>query len=808
MKLPVSWLADYIDISDLSVKELADRITFAGIEIEGVEEVGVDFTGICAALVKTCEPHPDSDHLHVCTVFDGEKDLQIVCGAPNCRAGLVTPLAHVGAKVPESGETLKKGKLRGVESFGMLCSARELKISADHAGILELDPAVKPGTPLSELYADMKPETVFDVEITWNRGDCLSILGIAREFSAILGRPLKLPPVDFPELPDAAAKDLCSVRIENPAACPAYTARVLPHVERLPSPDFMRKRLELCGMRSIDVVVDVSNYVMLECGQPLHTFDYRQVRGGHSIVVRNAREAERIRTLDGQDRELDPSMLLIADPEGPLAVAGVMGGEGSEIEPDTTSVLLEAASFAAPGIKSTATKLDLHTESSHRYERGVDPFLVDWASRRACHLLVKYDAATVASGTVLDDHRDPAPRVVRLRFKRATDVIGMDLPADRQVSILEGLGFKVESRDADGASFVVPRWRLDCTDECDLIEEVARMNGLAALPDVVPASRVVAGADDAPARAATLCRHALAGLGFNEIMNYSFTSPAVLDPFFSSQAEHRIRIPNPVGADHSVLRDSLVPQVFSTLAYNQSRGVGTAAVFEMGRVFTAAVDGSPLEDDRVCAAVMGFAGRDGTDRMRKVEPFESLLWLKGALEALCAALHAQALRLEPRDLDGFEPGMAAVAILAGRPAGMFGLVKQSLCRKNRIGSPVAMFELRRAPLLANAFRVAKAKDVPTLPGTERDIALVAPAGVTHEEIVKTVRKAAPKDLLADVSLFDVYRGKSLGEGKVSLAYRLLYRAADRTLKDDEVNKAHEEVKNVLRNKLHVEIRDS
>ena len=807
MKLPVSWLAEYIDISDLSVQELADRITFAGIEIEGIEEVGVDFTGICAALVKTCEPHPNSDHLHVCTVFDGREDLQIVCGAPNCRAGLVTALAHIGAKVPEGGETLKKGKLRGVESFGMLCSARELKLSDDHSGILELDPATKPGTPLSELYADQKPETVFDVEITWNRGDCLSIIGIAREFSAILGRPVKMPPVDFPELSDAAAKDLCSVRIDNPAACPAYTARVLPHVERLPSPEFMRKRLELCGMRSIDVVVDVSNYVMLECGQPLHTFDYRQVRGGHSIVVRNAREAECIRTLDGQDRKLDPSMLLITDPEGPLAVAGVMGGEGSEIEPDTTSVLLEAASFAAPGIKSTATKLDLHTESSHRYERGVDPFLVDWASRRACHLLVKYAAATVASGTVLDDRRDHAPRIVRLRFRRATDVIGMDLPADRQVAILESLGFKVESRDEAGASFVVPTWRLDCTDECDLIEEIARMNGLGALPDVVPAAQVVPGADDSAVRAASLCRRTLAGLGFQEIVNYSFTAPAVLDPFFSSQAEHRIRIPNPVSADHSVLRDSLVPQVFATLAYNQSRGVDTAAVFEAGRVFTRTIDGAPTEDDRVCAAMMGFAGRDGTDRMRKVEPAETLLWLKGALESLCESLHAPALRLEPRDMDGFESGMCSVVVIAGRPAGMFGLVRQSLSRKSRIASPVAVFELRRAPLVANAFRVPKAKDVPTYPATERDIALVAPSGVTHEEIVKTVRKAGPK-ILEDVSLFDVYRGRQLGEGKVSLAYRLTYRAPDRTLKDDEVNRAHEEIKNVLRNKLKVEIRDS
>ena len=332
-------------------------------------------------------------------------------------------------------------------------------------------------------------------------------------------------------------------------------------------------------------------------------------------------------------------------------------------------------------------------------------------------------------------------------------------------------------------------------------------NFVSQLPEVVPAAQVVPGADDSAVRAASLCRRTLAGLGFQEIVNYSFTAPAVLDPFFASQAEHRIRIPNPVSADHSVLRDSLVPQVFATLAYNQSRGVDTAAVFEMGRVFTRTVDGAPTEDDRVCAAIMGFAGRDGTDRMRKVDPSETLLWLKGALESLCDALHAPALRLEARDLDGFEPGMSAIAIIAGRPAGMFGLVKQSLSRKSRIASPVAVFELRRAPLVANAFRVPKAKDVPTFPATERDIALVAPSGVTHEEIVKTVRKAGPK-ILEDVSLFDVYRGKQLGEGKVSLAYRLVYRAPDRTLKDDEVNQAHEEIKNVLRNKLKVEIRDS
>ena len=805
MKLPISWLAEYIDISDLSVEELADRITFAGIEIEGIETVGPCFDDIVVGLVKTCAPHPDSDHLNVCTVFDGTQDFQVVCGAPNCRAGMLSAFARIGAKIPENGMVLKKGKLRGVESFGMLCSARELNLSADHSGIMELDASLKPGTPLQDLYGSS--ETVFEVEVTWNRGDCLSILGIAREFAAILGRPLKMPEIDFPELSDVTAADKASVEIRNPVGCPVYTARVLPHVERLPSPEFMRKRLELCGMRSIDVVVDVSNYVMLECGQPLHTFDYRQVHDG-KIIVRNANPGETIRTLDGKDRALDPSMLLITDPVTPLAIAGVMGGEGSEIEPDTTSVLLEAAAFDAPSIKATETTLALHTESAHRYERGVDPFLPDWASRRACHLLVQYANATVASGVVQDDHRDHTPREITLRFERAREVIGLNISNDRQIEILNSLCFETVSRDDAAAVLRVPTYRLDCTAECDLIEEIARMEGLDALPDNVPTSMVVKDANDAPVRAASFCRHALVGLGFSEILNYSFTAPAVLDAWSTVAADARVVLPNPVSADQSVLRDNLAPQVIEVLARNQSRGVDTACVFEMGRVFFRdAKSGLPSEEDRVCLALMGFAGRVGTDRMRKVEPEESLLWLKGALEALAERLHTPAMRLQSADYDAFEKGCAAEIIIAGRSAGRIGLVKSSLTRKHRIPSPVVVAELRRAPLIQNVFRVPKAKNVPTLPGTERDIALIAPEGVTHEEIVKTIRKAGPKEL-ADIRLFDIFRGKAIGEGKVSLAYRLLYRSETHTLKDEDVNRDHEAVKATLRNKLKVEIRDS
>lgn len=800
MKLPISWLAEYIDISDLSVQELADRITFAGIEIEGIEQVGPCFDNIVVAEVRECADHPNSDHLHVTKVWDGENEYQVVCGAPNCRAGLITPLARIGAIVPDGKFEIKKGKLRGVESFGMLCSARELMLSADHEGIMELDPSLKPGTPLSDLYGSS--ETVFDVEITWNRPDCLSIIGIAREFAAILGRPLKLPEIDFPVV-EAKAADLCSVKIENAVNCPNYTARVLPHVERLPSPEFMRKRLELCGQRSIDIVVDVSNYVMLECGQPLHTFDYECVKD-HSIIVRNAAEGEKIKTLDDVERTLDASMLLITDPAGPLAVAGVMGGEGSQIRENTSSVLLEAASFYAPSIKYTATKLELRTESSHRYERGVDPFLTDWASRRACHLLAKYANATVAEGVVSVDSRPAEPMRVTLRHARVNAVIGMEIPVEQQNGILTSLAFEIESQTPEATTFKVPSYRVDVDCEADLIEEIARMNGLDALPDVLPTTTIVPTADDSAIRAASLCRRTLCQLGFTEIMNYSFTAPAILDAFQPSTADSRIVLPNPVSADHSVMRDSLIPQMLDIMSYNNSHGTQTASLFEMGRVFYKDAKGAYAEEDRVCVGMMGYAGRAATDCVRPVEAGEAILWLKGALESLTHRLHTPPMTMKAADIEGFDKGCAAVIVIAGRPAGVIGLINSDVRKKRRIMSPLVIAELKRSVLLTNAFKVVNAKDVPMFPASTRDIALISGAGVTHEQLVQVMKKAGPAELTG-ITLFDIFKDKKLN-GRTSLAYSLEFRSPERTLKDEEVNAALDKIKSALKAKLQVEIR--
>ena len=803
MRIPISWLNEYVDVSDLSVQELSDKLTFSGVEVEGIETDGPALDDhFVVGEVLTCDPHPDSDHMHVCTVDvgNGEK-LGIVCGAPNCRAGLKVAVAKIGAVIPDGGFKIKPAKLRGVPSSGMLCSAKELAISQDHSGIMELDAALVPGTPL--VNALPKGETVFDLEITWNRSDCLSVIGIAREFAALLGRPLKLPAVDFSEEDGTDVNALAKVVVET-ENCPRYTARVLTGVQDGPSPDWMAKRLEQCGVRSLGLIVDVTNYVMLECGQPLHAFDHTRL-AENTIIVRQAREGETIRTLDGVDRKLDPSMMVIADRNAPVAVAGVMGGEESEIENATQTVLVESALFAAPSIKRTATALGIHSEASHRFERSVDPGVADWASRRAVSLLQKYGGGKVAKGVIDVDNR-PAPAApIRLSFARVRELIGIDLAADRMVSILVSLGLEVVSRDEGGASFKVPSWRVDLLEEADLVEEIARMNGLDNLPDVTPAAIAVAGADDAPFRAMAACREAVAAMGLSEAMHYSFLSAAELNAF-NPDASERLVLPNPVSGDFGVMRDSLLPQLVQSLGRNYARQIESPALFEIGRVFWKKGD-QPGEEARLSLGFCGPFGRGPLDRRRPVSNEEALLWLKGMVESLCATLHSPPPRFELEDFVAFEKGRSVAIKIGKGVAGRMGLVKQALRHPFRVNTAMAVAELALEPLLMNVGSHRALKPVPAFPGVRRDLALVAPETLSNGDIVKTIAKAAPKTL-TNVTLFDIFKPKNLESGKRSLAYSLEFRSPERTLTDDAVNAACEKIMTVLKNVLGVEVRAS
>jgi len=820
MKVPISWLNEYVDVADLSVKALSDALTFSGIEVEGVETVGAALDDhFVVGEVLTCAAHPNADHLHVCTVSDGVHELQIVCGAPNCAAGLKVPLATIGAIVPEGGFAIKKAKLRGVESFGMLCSPSELKLSSEGAGLLVLDPALAAGTPMREVLPP--PETVFDLEITWNRSDCLSLIGIAREFAAVLKRPLRLPEIRFAETGEPVA-GYARVVVEDPAQCPRYTARVLTGITDGPSPAWMSRRLEACGVRPISLIVDVTNYVMLECGQPMHAFDYTTL-AERTIIVRCAKPGETLRTLDGIERKLGEEMLVIADAARATAVAGVMGGENTEIAAGTSNVLLESATFAAPSIKRTATRLGVRTESSHRFERTVDGELADWGSRRAVALLVALGGATVARGCIDIDNRPPTARTVVLRFRRTRDVIGVALDATEMVAILDRLGFEVVTRDDAAATFRVPSWRCDVELEADLIEEIARMHGLDAIPNTAPTA-VVSNDNDDFFRARARCRAILTGLGFTEAMHYSFLAATELDAFDPRPAARRLVLPNPVSADYAVMRDSLLPQLVATLGRNASRQVVSCALFEMGRVFSREADGTPCEEDRISLGLIGPLGRPALDTRRAVTSEEAALWIKGAVEALARALHAGEITLHTKpsvdtgqfhfaggstmvkDHPAMESGWAFELRLDNHPVGLLGVVSGAVRHQWRLTAPLAVAELRAGPLLAGCFRQRPLADVPAFPAIRRDLALVAPASVTHADVVATIRKGAQKELTG-VELFDIFASKGDQSGMRSLAYALEFRSPSRTLTDDEVNRAVTSIIGALKEDLRVDIRD-
>lgn len=803
MKLPISWLNEYVDVSDLSAKELAAKLTFSGVEVEGIEEKGAKLDShFVVGEVLTCKPHENSDHLSVCSVFDGVEHHQVVCGAANCRAGIKVVFAKVGAVIPKGGFTIKKAKLRGVASFGMLCSASELNLADESDGIMILDPSAVTGTPMSELVP--AAETVLDLEITWNRPDCLSIIGIAREFSALLKRPLKLPAIDFPENGEPV-ESYVKVKIEAPELCSRYTARVLTGVKEDASPLWMQHRLEMCGIRAISLAVDVTNYVMLEVGQPLHAFDYRKL-AEQRIVVRRAQQGECITTLDGVKRKLNSSMLVIADAQEPIAVAGIMGGAESEIEGSSEHVLIESALFDPAATKFTAEALALSTESSRRFERGVDLDLADWASRRATALLVTHGSARVARGVIDCDCRDFKNATTPLRFDRARQVIGVELSDDAMIEILSSLGLRLQSNANGQALFEIPSYRLDLTLEADLIEEVARMHGLDNVPANVLESASASTLDDTFFYDRKRCREILTGLGFTEAMHYSFLSASELDAFDKRASAERAVIPNPVSRDYGVLRDSLLPQMVGSLGRNASRQVESAALFEMGRVFSKSAAGVFEEEERLSIGMMGPFGRSSIDRRKAVSNEEALLWLKGAIENLARGLQAGVVEFKLNDHPAMEEGWSVDILMADQVVGRMGLLSAKLRHQWRMTLPMPVAELKLAPLLAGVAKIATVKPVPAYPMVQRDVAFISDATLTHRDVVACIKRAA-SDQLTNIELFDIFTSKEIGRGKRSLGYTLSFRSLERTLTDQEVNQSFLKVVQALKDDLKVDVRE-
>ena len=796
MKVPVSWLNEFLKV-DPDLERLSDQLTFAGLEVEAIKSVGSDFAGVVAGCITHIAPHPNADKLRLCMVaYGADEQMRVVCGAPNVCVGKNYPFAPVGTTLP-NGVTLKNAKIRGEVSMGMLCAKDELGLGTDHSGLLELDADVVPGTPFSDLWG--APEIVLELEITPNRPDCLSIVGVARELAVLSDQSLRLPEI---ELLDNTTLD-CGVTVCDATIAPRYTVRTIDGVTVAPSPKWMQVRLEAAGIRPINNVVDVTNYVMLETGHPLHAFDRRAITG-NQVQVRWAEANEKLVTLDGVERELSADMLVIADDKKALALAGVMGGANSEVVDDTNTVVLEAACFEASTIRATAKHLGLHSDASYRFQRGVCAASVSAASDRAVMLLMELAGAKDYSA-LADAYTVPViPMEIKINWARIARRIGAPITVEEMRFILTKLEMELIEDDGVHAKIMPPAFRLDMLREIDVVEEVARIYGMDRIPEKQPVAQIVSGRSDIRTRLIRELRNGLQGLGVSEIMNYTLVSHALLDRFDKENQDVREALPHPISEDQSVLRPSLIPQLVESLGRNHSRQIEEACVYELGRVFNQ-IDGVLVQKERLSIGMMGPVGRGLLDKRAAVKVEESFVWMKGLVERLLKLQGLDEIRFEAFDGASYEISQA-ISIYHGEVCiGSLGLLKAEIGASWRLNSPIAVAELSLDSLLAEAGHLHSLEEVPVYPSMSRDLALVVDSNITHDAVMQLVGRVNPKNL-ERTELFDVYTGKSMEKGKKSLAYNFVYRSSTQTLTDKKVNKAHQQVIDVLCRELPAEIR--
>ena len=796
MKVPFSWLNELVEL-DQDINTLSDQLTFIGLEVESVETLGSEFDGVVAGVVTHVQQHPNADKLKLCLVAYGESEqMRVVCGAPNVMVGGVYPFAPVGTELP-GGFTIKKAKIRGEESMGMLCAKDELGLGEDQSGLLELGSDVVAGTPFVEIWG--APETVIELEITPNRPDCLSMIGIAREIAALTNKPINLPKKTVSNSNTSSI----SVNVCDAEYTPRYTLRVIDGVKIGPSPQWMQKRLEAVGIRPINNVVDITNYVMLETGHPLHAFDQGSING-NEISVRRAFPNEKIQTLDGVDRSLDDSMLVIADSEKPIALAGVMGGANSEVKADTTSIILEAACFNATSIRSTAKKLGLHSESSYRFQRGVCANSVSDASDRAVMLLMEFAGAKTSS-SMIDKYEKPQDeKIISVDWKRIAQRIGAPISDEESKSILLKLGMEIIEAEGE-AKVIPPLYRLDLDREIDLVEEVARIYGMERIPENIPQAKVVDGCNDSRYNSLRSLRNNLQGLGVSEIMNYTLVSDNLLDRFDENNKSVREKLPHPISEDQSVLRTSLIPQMVESLGRNYSRQINEACFYELGRVFNRE-NNNLIQSERVSFGMMGPVGRRQLNKRRPLEAEEMFIWMKGLIQVLLNKQNLNDLIFKDLDNSYYEDGQALSVYHKDSRIGSFGLIKKSILESWKVNTSVAVGELELDALLSVVGQYSSVNEVPVYPSISRDLALIVDQGVTNDSVINIVTKLQPKNL-ESLELFDVYTGKGVDKGKKSVAYSFTYRSANQTLTDKKVNKVHQQVIDTLCKELVAEVRN-
>ena len=799
MKVPLKWLKDYVDI-DIPVDELAGKLTLAGLEVSGIQIIGGSWDKVIVGRILAVDPHPNADRLRLATVDLGNRQITVVCGAPNLVVNDNIAFALVGANLIDghSGviEELKPAKIRGVVSEGMICAEKELGISDQYEGILVLPQEYEVGRPLADYLGDV----IMDIDITPNRADCLSVMGIAREVAAITGNPFRMPDLVYAE-GNKEAGAYASVEIKDPDLCPRYCAGIVDGITIGPSPLWMQDRLAACGARPINNIVDVTNYVMLEFGQPLHAFDYRDIRG-HKIIVRRAADGEIMYTLDEVERKFSGNILLITDAERAVAVAGIMGGLSSEVRDSTTIVLIESANFSQAAIHRGSQELKLGSEASARFEKGLNPELAMMAVKRATQLMAQLGGGKAAKD-IIDVYpgkkeRKPIP-LSEGDIKRT---LGMTISENNIRKSLESLGLHCTKGNKGTILVDVPWWRNDINITADLVEEVARATGYENIPVSMLSSPLPTG-ESAPAVAFRRnLQDILVGCGFQEIITYPLTSLEVLGklstgPEMPAPEPHKIA--NAMSMELEYLRTSLRTGILSVLSRNQRNRENNIRLFEIAKIFLPRPKDLPAENEILCALIDTVVPEMYWQSAPAPVDF---YFVKGIVETLLARFGIKADYLFGNDVT-LSPAKNADIVVDSMKIGVIGEVHPAVLMCFDIAEPAFLFELDVDKLLVLASKPLVYKAVTKYPGTTRDIAVLLDAGVTYQKVVDIIKGFS---LVSDNQLFDLYVGEQIPEGKKSIAFRLIYQAADRTLTDEEVDKVQKRILERLSKELGATLR--
>ncbi|MEM7411026.1 MAG: phenylalanine--tRNA ligase subunit beta [Myxococcota bacterium] len=807
MRLPLSWLSEFVDLPD--DKTLEDKLNMSGFEDAFVEDTGPDLSGVVVGRVEAREAHPNAERLSVCSVDVGDGTLRaIVCGAPNVAADQKVAVALPGTRLPD-GTKIKKSKLRGVASEGMICSERELGLGQSHEGIWVLPEAAEIGAPIASAVST--GERILEVGITPNRGDTASLLGIAREVRALFGDALTLPPID-PHEDGAPASDAIQLRIDAPSGCFHYVARIVRGVRVGPSPPELQARLEASGIRAINNIVDVTNAVLLEFGQPLHAFDLAKLGGGE-VRVRAAEAGETLETLDGQERKLDPRDLVIADASRPIALAGVMGGAATEVGEGTTDLLIESAHFDPVSVRLSARRHGIHSEASYRFERGVDRMGVARAADRAARWIQELAGGTVAPGRV-EAQGDAAPFVdeVTLRVPQANRLLGLDLDRDRMARLLQRVEVEPTTSGDDALVCRIPSHRNDLQVHQDLTEEVARMHGYDQIPTTMPVAELAAARVPPTHQIAEHARDQLAAAGLVEVANFPFTNPADLAALADGDDDpllHALRLANPIQEQDPLLRTTLLPSLLRLVRQNASRQVAQIGLFEVARVFRpkagAASDAGEagLPQETLWAA--GVLTEDVHQGLWSGAPAPAFFQAKGIAEKALSGLgYVASLRGEggPSYL---HPGASAELRVGKKSVGCVGELHPAVAAAFEIEERCAIFELNLSALLTVKTREFQFREVSREPSVQRDLAVLVDRAQPAGELQQEIRKIGGPDLVS-VTIFDRYEGRGVPEGRVSVAFRLVFQRADRTLTDAEVTRHTDRMVKALDRRFGAELR--